>query len=107
LELLESVLRRGKEAHLEAQRLGRGRFGGKWYHILVILGRALRSLLPLTSRVLVQGIARDPVSREWGFRVLHTVKGSLEVELKVRSVFKLLEKLCILFDAIVDVFGRW
>jgi hypothetical protein len=106
LELLESVLRRGKEAHLESQRLGRWRFEGRWDHILVILGGALRSLLPLTSRVLVQGIARDPVSREWIFRVLHTVKGSLEVELKVRSVFKLLQKLCIPFDAIFDVFGR-
>jgi hypothetical protein len=42
-------------------------------------------------------------SKEQGFLgVLHTVKGSLELEVKARRVFKLREKLWRPFEAIVD-----
>jgi len=46
-------------------------------------------------------------SKEQGFLgVLHTVKGSLELEVKARRVFKLREKLWRPFEAIVDNGGR-
>jgi hypothetical protein len=51
----------GQRTYLEAQRQDPWRFGGTWDHILVISGRASRSLLPLTSRVGVQDIARDRI----------------------------------------------
>jgi uncharacterized membrane protein YhiD involved in acid resistance len=55
------VLRKVRGADLGARRRDRWRFGGRWDHILVTLGRALRSLLPLTLIVVVQGIARNSV----------------------------------------------
>lgn len=56
--------------------------------------RARWSLWPLTSKVVVQGIAKVLFNKGYGLSgVMHTVKGSLELELKARRVFKLLEKL--------------
>jgi hypothetical protein len=58
----------GKRTCLGSRKLDLWRFGGKSDRILVMFGRAMRSLLPLTLRAVVRDIARDPVQqRTWGF----------------------------------------
>jgi len=57
---LEEVTRAWEMTCLGSRRLDLRLFGGRSDHILVIFGMGVKSLLPLTSRAVVRGIARDP-----------------------------------------------